>query len=197
MNYLAHLFIAKPTAASCFGNLLGDFQRGVDKAALPNPVRQGLNTHLLVDKFTDTHPLVTNAKANFSPQRRRFSGIALDILFDHYLIVHWHRFSDQPFDDFCNHRYTLLEAALPVMPATMQRLINSMIKDQWLDVYATVDGVSSVLNRTAKRIRFKNEFQNSIEELLPVYEQLHDAFPAFFTDLLINVEQQSTESGDV
>ena len=193
MNYLAHLFLAQPTPASCFGNLLSDFQKGVDIQALPSPVHAALQTHKLVDKFTDQHPLVVETKAKFSSSRRRFAGVTLDVLFDHFLIAHWQQFTDQSFETFCQQRYALLSHSLPDMPARMQHVVGSMVKEQWLDVYATLDGVSEAINRTARRIRFRHQFNNSIEEVEPHYAHLHRAFPDFFNALTEHVQQQSTE----
>ncbi len=96
MNYFAHLTLARPTVPSKVGNLLGDFMRGVREPDLPEAVRLGLHNHRLVDRFTDHHPLVIESRALFSPQRRRFAGVALDVLFDHFLIRHWSRFHDTP-----------------------------------------------------------------------------------------------------
>ncbi len=92
MNHFAHLVLARPTVESTVGNLLGDFARGVDLAALVPAVRAGLDNHRAVDRFTDSHPRVRAMKRAFSPARRRFAGIALDIYFDHLLIRHWDRF---------------------------------------------------------------------------------------------------------
>ena len=52
MNYLAHLFLARPTADSQFGNLLGDFRRGVDIKEFGQAVQLGLKNHYEVDRFT-------------------------------------------------------------------------------------------------------------------------------------------------
>ena len=51
MNYLAHLFLARPTADSHFGNLLGDFRRGVDISRYGRAVQLGLKNHYEVDKL--------------------------------------------------------------------------------------------------------------------------------------------------
>ena len=96
MNYLAHLVLSQPHADSYFGNLLGDFRRGVKVTAFSESVQAGVTNHLLVDKFTDSHPAVIAAKQQVSTQRRRFAGILLDICFDHFLLVHWQRFLPLP-----------------------------------------------------------------------------------------------------
>ena len=97
MNYLAHLFLARPTADSHFGNLLGDFRRGVDVNSYSSAVLLGLRNLYDVDKFTDSHDSVREAKTLFDKSRRRFAPVALDIYFDHLLIKHWDKFTTQDF----------------------------------------------------------------------------------------------------
>ncbi len=133
MNYLAHLFLARPTADSHFGNLLGDFRRGVDISRFGNAVQLGLKNHYEVDRFTDSHTSVLAAKALFHESRRRFAPVALDIYFDHLLIKHWTLFTTQSFDDFREQSFSLLERRLPTMPRTMQHsVLRIMLKKRGL-----------------------------------------------------------------
>ena len=64
MNYLAHLFLARPTADSQFGNLLGDFRRGVDikEFGQDNFRREILSLHATLGKvnFEETRQLFLN-----------------------------------------------------------------------------------------------------------------------------------------
>ena len=53
MNHFAHCVLAQPAEESVVGNLLGDFARGVELAALNPAVRAGLENHRAVDRFTD------------------------------------------------------------------------------------------------------------------------------------------------
>ncbi|OFC70571.1 ACP phosphodiesterase [Alteromonas confluentis] len=194
MNYLAHLFLAQPTADSCYGNLLGDFQKGIDVTQLPQAVKNGLENHKLVDKFTDSHPWVTGLRQTFSPQRRRFAGITLDVLFDHFLIQHWQQFSHQPFQTFCDNRYALLAKRHNDMPPCMHQVVGSMLENRWLDVYENVEGVAMALDRTASRIRFRHRFEGSIEEILPAYTQINKEFPAFFSELEAHIKEKGLEA---
>ena len=86
MNYLAHLHLSQPNGESRFGNLLGDFMHGVQPHTYSRLVQAGLANHRLVDKFTDQHAQVIQAKQLFSARRRRFAGIIVDVSFDHFLI---------------------------------------------------------------------------------------------------------------
>lgn len=166
------------------GNLLGDFARGVDIHQLSSSVCQGLINHRAIDQFTDTHPQVRELKTRFSPQRRRFSGIVLDVLFDHFLIHHWHRYTPEPLDGFLNQAYDDLRQGMPLMPENMQRVVSKMIKGDWIRSYEDIDQVGFALDRIASRIRFKNNFAGSISEIQQQYDILEAGFLQFFPDLI-------------
>lgn len=194
MNYLAHLYFSQPTPASRVGNLLGDFRRGVTSETLPNEVRAGLRNHLAVDAFTDSHPLIHEAKRGFSSQRRRFAGVALDVLFDHLLIRHWHQFSDTGFDSFIDDVYGDLARGERLMPAPMRRRVELMTAQDWLRAYGSLDTVALALDRMAARIRFTNGFAGVMDEMLPREQELEARFLAFFPELCRHVAHHGIES---
>ncbi len=163
MNYLAHLYFAKPTADSHFGNLLGDFGGRRHAKHLPLSVQIALDNHYLVDKFTDSHPLVNEAKQYFSTERKRFAGIATDVAFDYFLIKHWASFHQQPLKTFKQVSYQLLNSRLALMPARMQRVVTSLTNNDWFKEYETIEGIGLALDNIAKRIRFEN---NLAEQLM-------------------------------
>ena len=191
MNYLAHCFLAQRNRESIVGNLLGDFCKGVNEPALEQTIYQGLLNHRAVDRFTDAHPSVIQAKDYFSTQRRRFAGIALDVLFDHFLIKHWQRYSDIAFIEFKKETYQLIEQGQPLMPSSMQRVMTSVVKNDWFASYEQVKGIGYALDRIAMRIRFRNKFAGSIEDIKLHYEQLDEVFLQFFPQLLLFNQERS------
>ena len=193
MNYLAHLFLARPTADSCFGNLLGDFRRGVDLNCYSDAVRAGVANHIFVDKFTDSHSSVRQARGEVSAGRRRFAGIMLDVLFDHFLIKHWSLYSEESFTAFTQRAYDCLERRVSVMPESMQAMVRSMLTHRWLDTYTHLRGVEQALERTASRIRFKHNFHGSIEDVQQNYAVFEQTFLTFFPQLLAAVRQHGVE----
>lgn len=195
MNYLAHLFLAQPNADSHYGNLLGDFRKGVALATLSNDVSRGLENHYTVDKFTDSHASVKQAKALFKPEHRRFAPVAIDMLFDHLLITHWARFSTIPFEAFCEHSFSLLEKKLPVMPTTMQRSVSHMITHNWFADYAEFEGIGYAIQAVAKRIRFKNDFAQCVQDIEANFTSLNSLFLGFFPALIEHVQQHGPECG--
>ncbi len=193
MNYLAHLYLAQPTADSHFGNLLGDFGGRRHVNGLSVTVKNALENHYLVDRFTDAHPLVKEAKHFFSPQRKRFASVAIDVAFDHFLIQHWQRFNDLPLVDFKQHSYGLLNARQAMMPSRMQQVVTSMTNNDWFKEYETLDGVGLALDNIAKRIRFTNKFAGAADDIARHYQQVDTLFLAFFPELVEHVKQKGLE----
>ncbi|HAB08981.1 ACP phosphodiesterase [Alloalcanivorax sp.] len=194
MNYFAHLTLARPTVPSKVGNLLGDFMRGVREPDLPEAVRLGLHNHRLVDRFTDHHPLVIESRALFSPQRRRFAGVALDVLFDHFLIRHWSRFHDTPLDQAIDKDYRLLRDGAALMPATMRATTGRIVEHDWFGHYAELENVGRALDRIAARVRFANRFDGAIEDIERHHDRLEAVFLALYPALREHVDEQALEA---
>lgn len=184
MNYLAHLRLSRRDKHSIIGNLMGDFRRHLNGSLLPEAVTDGIENHQRVDKFTDGHIEVRELKKYFSRKRRRFAGIILDLAFDHFLAVHWERYSTEPRDEFIGYCYTCLADGMDLMPERMQRIVNYMIRENWLASYRDLSGIDIALNRLSRRIRFENYLQGAIEEVESNYSLIETGFLAFFPELI-------------
>lgn len=183
MNHLAHLFLAPDSPEARIGSMLGDFTRGVDLAALPASVRLGVRHHLAVDSFTDKHPDVLASKRLFSRQRRRFAGVALDVLYDHFLLQHWSEFTDTDQSNFINRVYEELRNNESLMSPNMSRTTRHLVSHDWFGSYRDLDNIGYALDRIAARIRFQNSFAGMIEEIRPLHSELEERFLSFFPDL--------------
>ncbi len=196
MNYLAHLYFAKPTADSHFGNLLADFGGLRQVSNVSHDVKLGVENHMLVDKFTDQHAIQRTAKALFSNQRRRFAGIILDVLYDHFLIKNWQQFHSDAFTQFKLQSYTLLGENQHLMPKRMAYVIYHMRKNDWFESYRTIEGVGTALDNIAKRLRFENNFVGSEAEIRAHYQQLENLFMTFFPALINHVKHHNIENNN-
>ncbi|NMT63610.1 acyl carrier protein phosphodiesterase [Marinobacter orientalis] len=183
MNHLAHLFLSPDSAQARVGSLLGDFARGIVPADLPARVRAGLYHHRAVDAFTDRHPEVIASKQLFSSQRRRFAGVALDILYDHYLLRNWEQFSHLDPDTFISQVYGELDAHSSLMPEHMQRVTQQIVRHDWFHSYMELENIGYALDRVAGRIRFRNAFSGIIEEIEEHNDELEHRFLRFFPEL--------------
>lgn len=183
MNHLAHVFLAPDSPEARVGSILGDFTRGIDVSLLPVSVQQGIRHHRAVDSFTDQHPEVLASKAIFSRQRRRFAGVALDILYDHYLLRHWQRFSQTDRGIFVECIYQELQRNKHLMPEKMAQVTRRMVEHDWFGAYRDLESIGYALDRVAGRIRFANKFTGMIDEIRANDVELEKRFLRFFPDL--------------
>ena len=108
MNYLSHLFLAGDNEESKIGNLLGDFVKGKLTDEYSPEIIKGIKAHRKIDKFTDSHDIVRQTRKLISNKRSRYSGVLIDIFFDHFLTVKWDLYSDSEFDNFIDNSYKIL-----------------------------------------------------------------------------------------
>lgn len=193
MNYLAHCYFAQADNHSLVGNLLGDFCKGVNTQVLPVGVYRGLLNHREVDKYTDNHPIIQHAKSLFSQHRRRFAGIAIDVLFDYFLIKHWQHFAVLPFDQYKYNIYNRLEKSYSLMPIKMARVMERVVNQDWFNSYQSLEGIGYSLDRIAARIRFKNHYSGAIDDIYCHLDELENAFLDFFPLLEQHVQQSQLE----
>lgn len=183
MNHLAHLFLAPDSPEARVGSMLGDFTRGVELETLPKAVQTGVRHHLMVDAYTDGHRDVLASKRYFSPMRRRFAGIALDVLYDHFLLRHWQRFSEDDPDRFIASVYSEFGDHEHLMPGPMLRVTRRMVEQDWFGAYRDLDQIGYALDRISERIRFPNQFGGVIEEIKANETELESRFLIFFPEL--------------
>jgi acyl carrier protein phosphodiesterase len=191
MNYLAHLFLADPTPESLIGNLLGDFLKGVDKEQYSIAIQQGILLHRKVDAYTDSHPIVRKAKQLVSVARRRFSGILIDIFYDHFLAKNWEIYSSVTLNDFSQKVYAVLLQHQMILPDRLRVAVPQMIQQDWLNKYQYMSGIELTLDCMAHRVRNKGYvLAGGIEELRASYQELDWSFQAFFPELIEYVKLQ-------
>ena len=110
MNYLAHLHLGGDSPAQLLGSLYGDFVKGPLAGRFPADLEVAIRLHRQIDAFTDRHLLVEQARARFPAERRRTSGILLDLFFDHCLARDWADYHAEPLPQFTGRVYEVLAA---------------------------------------------------------------------------------------
>jgi acyl carrier protein phosphodiesterase len=152
LNFLAHLHLADPEPGLLLGGIAADFTRPADIAALPPEVQEGVRLHRLIDSFTDSHPIVRGSVARIADEYHWFSGIIIDIYYDHILAREWLRYSLETLDNFAVRMYGALEPLLAETPPEAAGFIRWMIDDNRLVRYSTRDGIEDTFARLSRRI---------------------------------------------
>lgn len=181
MNYLAHALLAGADEDCRLGGLLGDFVKGplALRPDLSEAVLLGIVLHRRIDNFADTHPVFRRSRERVSPARRRYSGIMIDMFYDHLLAVHWSRFCDESLDAFTAGVYALL--AHRPLPERLAHILPSMRLEDWLGGYIEPAAVSRALDRIAvHRLRRSNGLGGAGSELTQGYREFEQDILEFF-----------------
>ena len=192
MNFLAHAFLAGPLATDRIGGMIGDFVKGRLDPLPPGlgaALAAGVMLHRRIDSFADTHPAFRRSRARVSAERRRVGGIMVDLFYDHFLALHWTRFSAQPLAEFTAHTYRLIGQHPEPMPESFRPVFERMAQHDWLASYRDAANVARALDRMAEfRLRRPNPLAGAGEELLRDYAGFEADFFDFVPDALAFAE---------
>ena len=194
MNYLAHAWLARHSDDAILGGLLGDFVFGQSVLQDWRPsVRIEIVRHRRIDRYTDDHPAVVEARALFGPLRR-YAGIVLDVYFDHCLAREWQRWNDAPLDAFTARIYRVLDEHRDELPPRLQAVAPRMAAHDWLGSYRGRRNVDHAVRGIATRLSRNGERLVECLDVLRANEAAVDAaFEVFFPDLIDAAERLRVE----
>lgn len=191
MNYLAHALLAEPYAHSVIGNIAGDLVKGpLSKHDLHPRVADGVRRHRRVDTLTDSHSAYLALKARFPQGHRRYAGLVLDVLFDHYLVRHWQRYSDWSRDAFLEGTYSVLRDNPLLLPDALAVVAPRWVDADWLRVYETRGGVAAVLERLSLRLSRPVDLVALLEVVDENDADFEQGFLAVFADVQRTISLQ-------
>lgn len=187
MNHLAHVVLAEPTPASRLGNLIADYLRPMEVAALPPAIRLGVAQHRAVDGFTDRHPAVHRAIARLPEKWGWFKGIVLDVYFDYLLTRTWREFDLPPFNAFIDEVNRDLLTAVRDAPEALDDVTRIVAGDR-LRGYRELAGIEGALRRIsgiiAERMPTRAvDLVPALADLEAAREELTTDFRVLFPDL--------------
>ena len=194
MNYLAHAWLARHSDDAILGAILGDFVFGHSVLQDWRPsVRIEIVRHRRIDRYTDDHPAVVEARALFGPLRR-YAGIVLDVYFDHCLAREWQRWNDAPLDAFTARIYRVLDEHRDELPPRLQAVAPRMAAHDWLGSYRERSNVDHAVRGIAARLSRNGERLVECLDVLRANEAAVDAaFEVFFPDLIDAAERLRVE----
>jgi acyl carrier protein phosphodiesterase len=194
MNYLAHLDIAQHCSSSLLGNLLGDFVKGDPSLQYDASIAAGIKLHRWVDMYTDSHPLVDQAKQMFPSRTRRFAPIALDMFWDHCLAANWSDYSQQSLMEFTQYAEQVItqqEKTVDSLPERYQRVSRLMWQGRWIDSYAQRENIEFALHRMSQRSERFSPLSHCFSSLEIHYDELVAIFRLFYPQLLSQAQRQT------
>lgn len=185
MNFLAHIYLSGKEDEVIIGNFIADGIKGKKYQKFPPMIQKGILLHRAIDTFTDQHPIVKQSTARLHANYGHYSGVIVDILYDHFLAKNWNSYHDIPLVTFVDEFYALLHQNYEELPTRIQRMMPHMIADNWLTSYATVEGISVILTQMNVRTKGISKMNRAIVELETYYDSFEEEFTEFFTELKV------------
>ena len=193
MNFLAHIYLSGDEDLVKIGNFMADSIKGKKYRKYGPQIQKGIILHRAIDFYTDTHPVFKESSHRLSERYRHYSGIIVDIFYDHFLAANWKDYCDIPLEEYTLKFYELLKRNYEVLPSNVKNFLPYMIEQNWLLSYASIDGIQSVLNGMNKRTKLKSGMDQATDELKLHYDDFENEFRLFFEDVQRFSEQKLEE----
>jgi len=100
MNFLAHIYLSGDNEQVKIGNFMADSIKGKKYLKYPGDLQKGIILHRAIDYYTDTHPVFKQSTQKLFPEYGHYSGIIVDIFYDHFLASNWKKYSEVPLKEY-------------------------------------------------------------------------------------------------
>lgn len=195
MNFLAHVYLSGENDHIKIGNFMADGIHGKNFDAFPADVQKGIRLHREIDSFTDFHPIFRQSKHRLHERYGHYSGVIMDIFYDHFLAKNFSKYSEMPLEEFVQNFYKVLDTNFDILTPRFQNILPILKSENWFLLYATTEGLTHILYMMDRRTKLRSKMQFSIEELKLFYTEFESEFTLFFAEVqaFVAVKMQEME----
>ena len=186
MNFLAHIYLSGDNDLMKIGNFMADGIHGKHFDTFPMEIQKGIILHRSIDTFTDAHPIFRQSTKRLHPNYHHYSGIIVDIFYDHFLAKNWSHYSQERLEDYSERFYQSLRDNYDDLTPKTQKMMPYMIEYNWLLSYQTIEGIENVLAKMDTRMKRDSNMRFSVSELKTFYSDFESEFTAFFKELIVH-----------
>ena len=190
MNFLAHIYLSGDNDLMKIGNFMADGIHGKHFDTFPMEIQKGIILHRSIDTFTDAHPIFRQSTKRLHTNYHHYSGIIVDIFYDHFLAKNWSHYSNEKLEDYSERFYQSLRDNYNDLTPKTQKMMPYMIEYNWLLSYQTIEGIQSVLAKMDTRMKYDSNMRFSVAELKMFYSDFEQEFTAFFAELVVHSNQK-------
>ena len=183
MNYLAHIFLSGGQPDIMIGNFIADSIKGKKYTSYSAKIQKGILLHRQIDSTTDAHLAFRKSTKRLHENYGHYSGIIVDIFYDHFLAKNWSDYSDIPLEDYIQSFYKLLLDNFDILPENIQKMAPIMMEGNWLLIYADLDGIDRVLAAMNRRTKNRSGTDTAGRELKEFYTLFEADFKLVINDL--------------
>lgn len=190
MNFLSHLLLAGDDEGLMLGAMLGDFVRGrkiLD--SYPSDVRLGIELHRFIDQSVDSLPDVVNLRKHFSKPFRRYSGIIIDMAYDHELAIRWDDYADESLESYDLRVRRLLARHDGMVPNGLRRFMHYADRRGLFASYRNESEILLSLSGIGTRLSRPNPLHRVDE----IWDDLAPRFAASFESVFLQVQTAVAE----
>jgi acyl carrier protein phosphodiesterase len=192
MNYLAHIYLSGENDLLKIGNFMADSIHGNKFNDYPTEIRKGILLHRSIDSFTDMHPVYRQSKHRLHAKYGHYSGVIMDIFYDHFLAKNWDKYSEEKLESFVGNFYHLLKNNYDLLTEKAKGILPYMIGRNWLVSYASIEGLEMILFQMDHRTKNKVAMHESIVELKQFYSEFEQEFILYFEELIQHCKDKLT-----
>jgi acyl carrier protein phosphodiesterase len=189
MNFLAHLYLSGKEEDVIVGNFVADAVKGNSLHNFPEGMERGIRLHREIDHFTDQHQVFRASKSRLSANYRMYSGVIVDLYYDHFLAKFWSDFSDENLQELVARTYFLLIRRFHLLPPRSRRILPFMITHNWLVNYRDLNVLQKVFNGMSRRTSHPSGMENAITDLKADYGLYESEFRAFFPEIIRHIDK--------
>lgn len=184
MNYLAHIYLSGDDKGVSIGNFIADGIKGKKYNSYPLSIQKGILLHRAIDTYTDKHPIVRQSTKRLHKNHSHYSGVIVDMFYDHFLAANWDKYSKIPLEEYVDSFYNMMKENFEILPNRIQRMMPHMISNNWLLTYRSMDGLAQILSQMNMRTKGRASMDTAILDLEEHYESFEKEFTDFFTELM-------------
>lgn len=195
MNFLAHAHLSGDDNELMIGNFIADSVKGKKHKDYPKGIARGIILHRKIDSYTDRHELVKESMSLVRNEYGKFSGIIVDIYYDHFLAAGWNKYSNIGLYEYTQKVYGILKRNFLILPARSQRILPFMISQNWLNGYANTEELKKVFYGMDRRTSNISGMRKAVDQLLENYKELEEHFMEFYPQLQLYVDSEINVNG--
>ena len=193
MNFLAHIYLSGTNSSIAIGNFMADSVRGKKYKLFPREFQIGILLHRAIDSYTDAHEIFRKSTKRLHENYGHYSGVIVDIFYDHFLAKNWHEYSDTPLKIYTEDFFSQLEKNYEILPEKIKKMMPHIIAGNWLLSYASLDGIQRVLDGMNRRTKFRSQMNLATVELKEYYKEFENELKMFFAELIVFSDMRLTE----
>ena len=197
MNFLAHIYLSGEDDFVKIGNFMADSIRGSQYLDYPTSLQKGILLHRHIDSFTDAHPIYRKSKHRLHEKYGHYSGVIMDIAYDHFLAKNWSKYSNEKLEDYAADFYKLMQDNYEILTERTKGMLPYMIGRNWLVSYATIPGLEMILFQMDYRTKHRAHMQEAIVEIQDFYTEFESEFFQFFEELVLSCQQKLKELNEI